>query len=78
MARLALFRQTFLLLIAAGLIIPGNAYCYIDPGTGSFMLQILVGIIIGAIVTLKVYWAKTKIFLSGLFSSKKKTGKDGD
>ena len=76
MTRRALIGQTFLLLLAAGLIVPGDAYCYIDPGTGSVMFQVLVGLLIGAIATLKLYWVKLKTFLSGLFSGKKEPGDD--
>jgi hypothetical protein len=74
MTKRALIGQTVLLLLATGLIVPGDAFGYIDPGTGSVMFQVLVGLLIGAIATLKLYWAKLKKFLSGLFSGKKDPG----
>ena len=38
---------------------------YVDPGTGSFILQALVAMLAGAAVALKVYWGK----LRGLFGA---------
>lgn len=39
-------------------------YAYIDPGTGSLMVQALIGLMASAIVALKLYWQKIKtIFL---------------
>jgi hypothetical protein len=37
---------------------------YIDPGTGSFLLQILFAGALGGLATLKFYWARVR----GLFS----------
>tara|TARA_B100001057_G_scaffold470969_1_gene532833 strand:+ start:1337 stop:1540 length:204 start_codon:yes stop_codon:yes gene_type:complete len=49
-----------------------NAYAYIDPGTGSVLLQALLGALaaIGAYITL--YWRKFKNFLNKIFRLKKK------
>ncbi len=33
---------------------------YIDPGTGSFLLQILLAGVLGGIATLKIYWGRVK------------------
>ena len=37
-----------------------QAYAYLDPGTGSLVLQLLIGGILGALVTIKMYWTKIK------------------
>ena len=34
------------------------ALAYIDPGTGSVILQAVVGLIFAGAVTIKMYWAK--------------------
>ncbi len=55
-------------LIAAMLMIivmTGTAHAYVDPGTGSYLLQILIAGILGAAFALKLYWARIKNFLSG-------------
>ena len=40
------------------------AHAYLDPGTGSIVLQLLLGGLAGAMVVLKLYWAQLKAFLS--------------
>lgn len=49
-----------------------NAHAYIDPGTGSFILQAIIGMIaaIGAYITL--YWRKFKNFIDKIFKTKKR------
>ena len=45
-----------------------NAFAYIDPGTGSIILQGLIAGIAAAGATISIYWTKIKSF----FSKKKK------
>lgn len=52
-----------------------NVRDYIDPGTGSLMLQVLIGSLIGGLFLIKVFWSKMKVFFSSLFS--KSTEGDG-
>ncbi|MEI8132527.1 MAG: hypothetical protein WCG34_08840 [Leptolinea sp.] len=33
---------------------------YLDPGSGSFILQVLLASLLGAAFAIKVYWAKIK------------------
>lgn len=42
---------------------PRNAYAYIDPGTGSYVLQLLLAALFGAVFTVKVFWTKIKQLL---------------
>ncbi|WP_342348289.1 hypothetical protein [uncultured Nitrospira sp.] len=44
----------------------GLALAYLDPGTGSMVLQLLLGGIAGAVVILKLYWRR----FVGLFRGK--------
>ncbi len=37
-----------------------TSYAYIDPGSGSFFLQILFGGVAGAVVLAKVYWTSLR------------------
>jgi|TARA_B100001079_G_scaffold164923_1_gene141501 hypothetical protein len=37
-----------------------NFYAYIDAGTGSAILTLLIGAIVGIGVTLRMYWEKLK------------------
>ena len=38
------------------------AHAYLDPGSGSMMVQLLLGAVAGALVTAKLYWLKIKQF----------------
>jgi len=38
-------------------------FLYLDPGTGSFIIQILLASLLGIGVALKVYWKKIIAFL---------------
>ena len=49
-----------------------DAYAYLDPGTGSIILQSLIGVLIGVAITLKIYWFKIKEKLTNI-SKKNKT-----
>ena len=42
---------------------------YIDPGSGSLMLQLLAGSIVGGLFILKTYWSKVKTLIRKLFAS---------
>ncbi len=42
------------------------AYAYIDPGTGSMILQLLLGGVAGALMVLKLYFRKIRSFFAGL------------
>jgi hypothetical protein len=38
---------------------------YLDPGSGSFLLQLLIAAILGGAFAVKVYWKKIKAFFTG-------------
>ena len=46
-----------------------NAYAYIDPGSGSAILAMIISAIAGIGITLKIYWEKLKY---RIFSRNKK------
>ncbi len=43
--------------------IPSLLLAYLDPGSGSFILQLLVATLFGAAVIVKAYWAKIVAFV---------------
>ena len=49
---------------------PKLLHAYIDPGTGSYFLQMLIAGLIGALFAIKLYWVKIKDFFKGLFKKK--------
>ena len=50
------------------------ALAYLDPGTGSYVFQILIAGILGIIVTISAYWKKIVIF----FKKKRKSSDEND
>jgi hypothetical protein len=40
------------------LVLPAQAHAYLDPSSGSMLLQIAVGGFLAALVTVKMYWRK--------------------
>lgn len=53
-----------LLVVLLCLVSAPAAYAYLDPGTGSYIFQILIAAIVGVGFLVKVYWGKIK----GLFT----------
>ncbi len=41
-----------------------NGHLYLDPGSGSFLLQILLAALLGSGFAIKMYWKKIKGFFS--------------
>jgi hypothetical protein len=58
-------------IVAAGLCYAAPALAYMDPGTGSILLQGLIASIAGIMVVGRLYWQRIKHFFSGLTSSGK-------
>ncbi len=54
-------------------LVPASAQAYIDPGTGSFLLQMLLAALLGLLMTLRLYWRKLKSFVSSIFGGSKKS-----
>jgi hypothetical protein len=63
-------RDIIFLGLVATLFDTGPAWAYLDPGTGSMMLQVLLGGIAGAIVVGKLYWYRLREFVTSRFSAK--------
>jgi multisubunit Na+/H+ antiporter MnhB subunit len=54
------FVAVFLMTFAMG----DQAYAYLDPGTGSVLLQVLLGGVAGALALIKLYWKRIKSVIS--------------
>lgn len=55
-------------------VAPAKVYAYLDPGSGSFVFQLLLGTLLGGLVAIKIYWKKVKNFFLNLFSKRKRGG----
>ena len=59
------------LFVLAGLLVlisAHDAFAYIDPGTGSFILQLIIAVLLGAAFAVKTFWKNIKAFFSKLLS----------
>jgi hypothetical protein len=51
-------------------IFSSEAYAYLDPGTGSYVFQLLIAFVIGGLYAVKLFWAKIVSFFKNLFPNK--------
>lgn len=68
----------FSTILIVGLIFSQSAAAYLDPGTGSLILQMLIAGIVGAMFTIKLYWYKLKAFIARLLGEEKETENNHD
>jgi len=57
---------TMLIISFSSSFFVSNAYAYIDPGSGSLILQMILGALVGVGIAMKVYWFKIKEKFFGL------------
>jgi undecaprenyl pyrophosphate phosphatase UppP len=68
-----IIRKTFFVLtlaVAMHLILSKDALAYLDPGTGSYIFQVLIASFIVALVAIKTFWQNIKNFFRSHFSKK--------
>ena len=58
------------------LFVAQEAHAYIDPGSGSVLLQVLIAGLLAAAFTLKTFWGNVKRRIVGLFSRSNRTADD--
>lgn len=68
--------ERFLLVIAVLVTSTTWASAYLDPGTGSLVLQMLIAGALTAAASIKIFWAQLKEFVRR--SPKKKEGAQAD
>ncbi len=50
--------------LALFVLIPSSAQAYIDPGTGSYLIQAAVAALAGGLMTLKLQWHRVRSFFA--------------
>ena len=40
-------------------------FAYIDPGTGSYLIQLLLGVVLGGAFAVKAFWSRIKQLFNG-------------
>ena len=61
---------SLILIVALQFTLLQNAFAYLDPGTGSYIFQVLAATLIGVLFTIRMFWQKIKNVLSNHFSKK--------
>ena len=59
-------RMVLIACLLAGSVIlalPGDAHAYLDPGTGSYVLQLILAGLLGAAFTVKIFWRRIRSFI---------------
>ena len=46
------------LVALATFVFPGTSHAYLDPGTGSFVFQMIIAGVVGGLFTIKTFWRK--------------------
>lgn len=73
--RVPLYLMTaFIFITFICLFFPRSSHAYIDPGTGSFILQVTIATLLSSLLAVKVFWGKIKDF----FLKKSTKGKSED
>lgn len=60
------------------LAFPPFVYAYLDPGTGSYILQLLVAGLVGGAFVIKMFWSRIQTFFRRLFSRGEKLEDETD
>jgi drug/metabolite transporter (DMT)-like permease len=63
-----IFTALFAALLLHSFVFLANAHAYLDPGTGSYILQMLVAGLLGAAFAIKIFWMRIRRFFTGVFS----------
>ena len=66
------------LLVFLCFVQPRKAFAYVDPGTGSYVLQVLLAALFGALFAVKIFWTKIKRLLKQLRLLPNRVSKDSD
>jgi hypothetical protein len=70
--------SSFAVTVCILLICGEDAHAYMDPGTGSYLFQLLMASILGALFAIKMYWKSLKVFFKNLFSKDRNADKHSD
>lgn len=58
------------------IVFPPKAHAYLDPGTGSYVIQVAAAVFFGGIFFLKTFWSRITMFLGSLFGKKEKNNSE--
>ncbi len=72
---MSIFRNVITVTVLSAILFfafPREAYAYLDPGTGSYIFQLAIAVLVGGSFAIKLYWRKIKTLLANLFSKRQR------
>ncbi len=72
------FTKLIAVLALLCLMVPQKAYAYLDPGTGSYILQLLIGALVGGLFAVKIFWKNIKAFLGNHLTKGRRAEEDSE
>lgn len=69
------FAVPLVVVVVAALVFPRDVHAYLDPGTGSYVLQLVLAGVLGGMFAVKLFWKNIKGFFSNIFSSRREKEK---
>ncbi|RJO61664.1 hypothetical protein C4544_02070 [candidate division WS5 bacterium] len=63
-------KKIAIIFLLSFILLSNDVWAYLDAGTGSYILQLIVGIFFGAVFVVKLLWGKIVTFFKKTFSSK--------
>jgi hypothetical protein len=71
MGYFTLLKTIIIVLVLFWSVFPQKTYAYLDPGTGSYLIQVLIAGLLGVLFSIKMYWSRIKSIFTKLFSTHK-------
>ena len=62
----SIFIPAILMVFSIPSLFISEAFAYIDPGSGTIIIQAIVGVLVGVGITVKIYWERLKVKFSAL------------
>ncbi|MEM6512332.1 MAG: hypothetical protein AAF660_04925 [Pseudomonadota bacterium] len=61
--------NTLLLAVCVVLFASEDAHAYLDPGTGTLIIQWIFGMVVAGMAAARVYWSRAKLYFEAKFGS---------
>ncbi len=61
---------SLLFIIIIGGVFARDVYAYVDPGAGSYFIQLIMGLFLGGLLSVKLFWKNIKGFFAKLLKAK--------
>jgi len=73
----SIMNATLLILIFL-IVQPKEAHAYLDPASGSYVIQVIIAFMLGGLFAIKTFWRSINNFFTDLFLKRKKDKRDND